>query len=89
MREVFVNSQSGQILDAVQTIAHIGVSEPVFAAQLVETAKRGGPIAFLEESGYASLLDCGSFTPLGEDKRMRLAKLSTALLGGLIDAGTA
>lgn len=89
MREVFVNSQSAHILEAVQTIAHIGVSEPVFAAQLVETAKRGGPIAFLEESGYASLLDCGAFVSLDDEKRLTLAKLSTALLGGLIDAGTA
>ncbi|PWN42984.1 hypothetical protein IE81DRAFT_366164 [Ceraceosorus guamensis] len=89
MRDVFVNSQNGPILDAVHTIARIAVSEPVFAAQALETTRRGGPGAYLDETGYASLLDCGDFAPLPDVRRLTLAKLSTALLAGLIDAGTA
>lgn len=88
MREVFVNSQSGPILDAVHVIAQIAVSEPVFIAQALETARRGGPGAYLDESGYSCLLECGDFMPLRDVRRLTLAKLSTALLAGLIDAGT-
>ena len=88
IREIFVNSQNGAILDAVHGIAQTAVSEPVFAAQAHETVKRGGPGAYLEESGYASLLECGAFTPLKEGRRLVLAKLSTQLLAGLIDVGT-
>ncbi|PWN51037.1 hypothetical protein IE53DRAFT_314631 [Violaceomyces palustris] len=88
MREIFVNCQNGAILDAVHGIAQIAVSEPVFAAQAIETAKRGGPLEYLEESGYACLLECGSFTPLKDGRRLVLAKLCTQLLAGLIDVGT-
>jgi neurofibromin 1 len=41
MREVLVNSQVGPILDAVHIVAQIAVSEPVFAAQALETQRRG------------------------------------------------
>jgi len=88
MREVTINSQVAPILDAVNAIAQVAVSEPIFSAQAMETTLRGGPSAYLEESGYASLLDCGSFTPLKDFKRLTLSKLMTALLVGLIDAGT-
>lgn len=81
-----MNCQSSPILDSVHSIAQIAVSEPVFAAQALETGKRGGPSAYLEESGYASLLECGAFTPLKDSRRLVLAKLSTALLAGIIDA---
>ncbi|KAE8216200.1 hypothetical protein CF327_g640 [Tilletia walkeri] len=88
MREVTINSQVAPILDAVNAIAQVAVSEPIFSAQAMETTLRGGPSAYLEESGYASLLDCGNFTPLKDFKRLTLSKLMTALLVGLIDAGT-
>ncbi|CAD6915554.1 unnamed protein product [Tilletia controversa] len=88
MREVTINSQVAPILDAVNAIAQVAVSEPIFSAQAMETTLRGGPSAYLEESGYASLLDCGNFTPLKDYKRLTLSKLMTALLVGLIDAGT-
>ncbi|KAK0540963.1 Ras GTPase activating protein ira2 [Tilletia horrida] len=88
MREVTINSQVAPILDAVNAIAQVAVSEPIFSAQAMETTIRGGPSAYLEESGYASLLECGSFTPLKDFKRLTLSRLMTTLLLGLIDAGT-
>ncbi|KAK0555397.1 Ras GTPase activating protein ira2 [Tilletia horrida] len=89
MREVTINSQVAPILDAVNAIAQVAVSEPIFSAQAKETSLRGGPSAYLEESGYAGLLDCGNFVPLGDYKRLQLSRLLTSLLIGLIDAGTA
>lgn len=62
MREVLVNSQSPQLLEATQAIVQTAVFEPIFNAQAVETARRGGPAAFLEEAGFSSLLDCSTFT---------------------------
>ncbi|KDN38513.1 hypothetical protein K437DRAFT_22753 [Tilletiaria anomala UBC 951] len=88
MQDVFVKSQNPQVIKAVHSIASIAVCEPVFAAQAAETARRGGPSAYLEESGFASLLDCGCFHGRIDDgQRIMLARLSTALLTGLIDAG--
>ena len=87
MREILINSQLGPIVDAVQTIAQAAIFEPVFAAQATETARRGGPDAFLEEAGFSCLLKCGSFGgPLTDARRLVLAKLSTALLASLLDA---
>lgn len=88
MQEIFVKSQNAAIVRAVHSIASIAVREPVFAAQASETARRGGPSAYLEESGYASLLDCGSFNGApDEGRRVLLARLSTALLAAIIDVG--
>ncbi len=50
-------------------IAQTALSQPFFAAQARETAKRGGPNAYLVESGYGSLLGCGAFVPLMEGRR--------------------
>lgn len=85
MRDVFENSQVGSLLDSIHAIAHIAASQPIFAAQARETARRGGPGVYLEETGYAALLDCGSFVPLGNLRRMHLAELSNNLLVSLID----
>lgn len=89
MREVYLNSQNELIVQSVDVIAQIATSEPIFQLQVQETKRRGGAEAYLDESGYACLLDCGSFIPLKEARRVALAKLSAALLSGLIDAGTA
>lgn len=89
LREILVNSQSGRLLGAVQTIAQAAVFEPVFAAQASETARRGGPTAFLEEAGFSTLLECGAFAgPLSDARRLVMAKFTTSLLAGLIDAST-
>ncbi|CAO1638983.1 unnamed protein product [Sympodiomycopsis kandeliae] len=61
MREVLINSQSRQLLEATQAIVQTAVFEPIFNAQATETAQRGGPSAFLEEAGFAALLDCATF----------------------------
>ncbi|CBQ70693.1 related to Neurofibromin [Sporisorium reilianum SRZ2] len=88
MKDIFVNCSNGAILDAVHGIAQTAVSQPFFAAQARETAKRGGPTAYLAESGYASLLGCGAFVPLMEGRRHVLCKLSIQLVLGLTDVGT-
>lgn len=88
MKEIFVNCSNGAILDAVHGIAQTAVSQPFFAAQAHETAKRGGPNAYLVESGYGSLLGCGAFVPLMEGRRHVLCKLSIQLVLGLTDVGT-
>uniref|UniRef100_V5ET08 Ras GTPase activating protein RasGAP n=2 Tax=Kalmanozyma brasiliensis (strain GHG001) TaxID=1365824 RepID=V5ET08_KALBG len=88
MKDIFVNCSNGAILDAVHGIAQTAVSQPFFAAQARETAKRGGPTAYLVESGYASLLGCGTFVPLMEGRRHVLCKLSIQLVLGLTDVGT-
>lgn len=89
IKELYLNCQNEDILKSVDIITKVAISEPIFQLQFQETKKRGGAEAYLEESGYASLLDCGNFSPLKDSRRVTLAKLSTALLGGLIDAGTA
>ncbi|GAC96962.1 RasGAP group protein [Pseudozyma hubeiensis SY62] len=88
MKDIFVNCSNGAILDAVHGIAQTAVSQPLFAAQARETAKRGGPNAYLAESGYGSLLGCGAFVPLMEGRRHVLCKLSIQLVLGLTDVGT-
>ena len=88
MKDVFVNCSNGAILDAVHGIAQTAVSQPFFAAQARETAIRGGPNAYLAESGYGSLLGCGAFVPLMEGRRHVLCKLSIQLVLGLTDVGT-
>ncbi|SOV02504.1 related to neurofibromin [Ustilago sp. UG-2017a] len=88
MKDVFLNCSNGAILDAVHGIAQTAVSQPLFAAQARETAKRGGPTAYLAESGYGSLLGCGAFVPLMEGRRHVLCKLSIQLVLGLTDVGT-
>lgn len=88
MKDVFVNCSNGAILDAVHGIAQTALSQPFFAAQARETAKRGGPNAYLVESGYGSLLGCGAFVPLMEGRRHVLCKLSIQLVLGLTDVGT-
>ncbi|SNX82669.1 related to Neurofibromin [Melanopsichium pennsylvanicum] len=88
MKDVFVNCSNGAILDAVHGIAQTAVSQPFFAAQARETQKRGGPNAYLVESGYGSLLACGAFVPLMEARRHVLCKLSIQLVLGLTDVGT-
>ena len=88
MQEIFAKSHNRQVVKAAHAIASIAMCDPVFAAQASETARRGGPSAYLEESGYASLLDCGSFNSnLDEGRRVLLARLSTALLAAIIDLG--
>ncbi|UZJ51578.1 hypothetical protein CBS101457_000898 [Exobasidium rhododendri] len=89
IKEIYLNCQNEEILKSVDVITKVAISEPIFQLQFQETKKRGGAEAYLEESGYACLLDCGTFTPLKDSRRVALAKLSTALLSGLIDAGTA
>lgn len=89
MREVYLNSQNDEIVRSVDVIAQIAIAEPIFQLQVSETQKRGGAEAYLDESGYACLLDCGAFVPLKDARRVALAKLSAALLSGLIDAGSA
>jgi neurofibromin 1 len=88
MKDIFVNCSNGAILDAAHGIAQTAVSQPLFAAQARETAKLGGSGAYLEDSGYASLLGCGSFSPLMEGRRHVLAKLCIQLVLGLTDVGT-
>ncbi|CDR87933.1 related to Neurofibromin [Sporisorium scitamineum] len=88
MKDIFVNCSNGAILDAVHGIAQTAVSQPFFAVQARETAKRGGPTAYLAESGYASLLGCGAFVPLIEGRRHHLCRLSIQLVLGLTDVGT-
>ncbi|SPO22404.1 related to Neurofibromin [Ustilago trichophora] len=88
MKDIFVNCSNGAILDAVHGIAQTAVSQPFFAAQARETQKRGGPNAYLAESGYGSLLTCGAFIPLMEGRRHVLCKLSIQLVLGLTDVGT-
>lgn len=89
IKEIYLNCQNEDILKSVDAITKVAISEPIFQLQFQETKNRGGAEAYLEESGYASLLDCDNFSPLKDSRRMALAKLSTALLSGLIDAGTA
>ncbi|CAO1614414.1 unnamed protein product [Parajaminaea phylloscopi] len=90
LREIMVNSQSGRLLCAVQAIMQAATFEPVFAAQAAETARRGGPGAFLGEAGFSKLLDCGAFAgPLSDARRLVMAKFSTALLASLIEASAA
>ena len=88
MQDVFLHSQNAQVIQAVLGIATTALCEPLFAMQAAETARLGGPAAYLEESGFASLLDCGAFRVRIDDaRRIMLARLATALLAGLIDAG--
>lgn len=89
IKEIYLNCQNEEILKSVDIITKVAISEPIFQLQFQETRKRGGAEAYLDESGYACLLDCANFTPLKDSRRVALAKLSTALLSGLIDAGTA
>jgi neurofibromin 1 len=84
------NAQSARVLEAVQTIASTAIFEPVFAAQVAETANRGGPGAFLEEAGFPMLLDCASFDPnaMTKERRLIMATLATGLLGSFIEGSS-
>ncbi len=88
MQDVFSKSQNSAVVHAVQSIATAAMCEPVFAAQASETARRGGPSAYLEETGFVSLLDGAAFPPIyDEHRRLHVARLSTSLLTAIIDVG--
>jgi neurofibromin 1 len=88
MRDVYLSSQNEDITRSVDTMAQIAISEPIFQLQVQETKRRGGAEAYLDESGYVYLLECGDFVPLRDTRRMVLAKLATSVLSGLTDAAT-
>lgn len=90
MQAEIEKSTSPLVLTAVQAITMVAVCEPVVAAQAAETARRGGLGAYLDEAGFASFLECSSFSAapeLDESQRMLVARLAASLLAGAIDAG--
>ncbi|KAG9291425.1 hypothetical protein G9A89_021843 [Geosiphon pyriformis] len=77
MNQIVTASDTIPILDAVQSIIYTVVSESTFSKP------RGNHIAFLEEIGFKSLMDCSSFHVV-KDKMRTNALLSSNLVDKII-----
>lgn len=67
-----------RLISAVERIVGVALREPVFAAQVAETALRGGLAAYLEESGFIGLLTCGTFATAAQAASAAAALATTA-----------